>query len=70
MFVSLSPHQILGPSVANHQMADGSGRWMNGPEFLYFPIKIASPSPDEDMEHRQAQILTAVAAQKTEDVID
>ena len=48
---------------------------MNGPEFLYlpesqWPIKIASPSPDEDMECRQAQILTAVATQKAEDVID
>ena len=35
-----------------------------------WPIKSASPSPDEDMERRQAQILTAVATQKAEDVID
>ena len=51
------------------------GRWMNGPEFLYlpenrWPIKIASPSPDEDMERRQAQILTAAATQKAKDAID
>ena len=51
------------------------GRWMNGPEFLYlpesqWPIKIASPSPDEDMERQQAQILTAVTTQKAEGVID
>ena len=48
---------------------------MNGPEVLYlpesqWPIKIASPSPDEDMERQQAQILTAVATQKAEGVID
>lgn len=51
------------------------GRWMNGPEFLYlpesrWPIKIASPSSNEDMERRQAHILAAAATQKAKDAID
>jgi len=48
---------------------------MNGPEFLHlpesrWPIKIASPSSDEDMERRQAHILAAATTQKAKDAID